>query len=329
MGRGERRVSALRSGPLLRTVGAVALLLLFWGALARSLWPEYAPLLLRALTGLRGGSGVTIETAHLSVRVASRAGEAAVREAIPQLEADLAAIEAVTREWANGPHPSSPRGGGEPGSPPSGPGSLSPRIKEGSWRGAARIPVTLVDGSGPALSDGQGLTLFYDGERIDLSTAPFFLALLREGTLSAAGLRLFVDGGYAVYVAEEAGRAGALLGQPSDAWVAVLRDAGTYVPVAEAWEAGLPRGEREMGLALRALLEGGSFVRWVGETWGPEAVAALRDGVPVEEVTGVPLAEAEARWLATVAGIESRDCAAALPEGSPLHGYCGMLEGER
>jgi hypothetical protein len=183
-----------------------------------------------------------------------------------------------------------------------------------------RIPVTIVDGSGPALSDGQGLTLFHDAGRIDLGTVPFFLALLREGSLSVAGLRLLVDGGYAVYVVEDAGRARALLGQSSDAWVVLLRDTGTYVPLAEAWATGLPRGERETGLALRALLQGGSFVRWVAETQGREAVAALRDGVPVEDATGMSLPEAERQWLATLAQVEPLPCAEAVPETSALRG---------
>ncbi len=312
MGQGGRRAGAGRGAAVWRTAVAIAALLLFWGALARSLWPEFAPILLRMLGAVHGASAgaETIETERLVVRVASRAAEPAVREAIARLEADLAAIEGVV-----GPHPApAASGGGDP---------LPSRAS------VVRIPVTVVDGAGPALSDGRGLTLFHDGGRIDLSTAPFFLALLREGALSMSGLRFFVDGGYAVYLAEEAGRAGPLLGQSSDAWVALLCDAGTYLPLAEAWEAGLPRGERETGLALRALLEGGSFLRWVVEAQGLEAVGALRDGLPVEEAIGMSLAEAEGRWLATLAGIERRACEEAVPERSALRAYCGALVGER
>jgi hypothetical protein len=298
MAQQDRRAGAGRSGGAWRTGGAIVALLLFWAALARSLWPEFAPALLRIVQMGRGVDAAVLQTEHMTVRNASRIDEAALHDVLTRLEADYAAIEAAARDQA------------------------------GAGEGmATRVSVMVADGAGPALSDGAGLSLFHDGGRIDLSTAPFFLALLREGTLSMSGLSPFVDGGYAVYLCEEAGRAGALLGQSSDAWVALLRGAGAYVPLAEAWDAGLPRGEGEMGVALRVLLEGGSFVRWVAETYGSEAVAALRDGVPVKEAIGVPLAEAEGLWTGELArrGMEPQPCREALPEASPLWGYCGAL----
>lgn len=298
MAQQDRRAGAGRSGGAWRAGGAIVVLLLFWTALARSLWPEFAPALLRIVQMGRGADAAVLQTEHLTVRNASRIDEATLHDVLARLEADYAAIEAAAGDQAG--------------------------AEEGM---GTRVAVMVADGAGPALSDGAGLSLFNDGGRIDLSTAPFFLALLREGPLSMSGLSLFVDGGYAVYLAEEAGRAGALLGQSSDAWVALLRDAGAYLPLAEAWDAGLPRGEGEMGVALRALLEGGSFLRWVTVAYGPAAVGALRDGVPVEEAIGVPLDEAEGLWTAEVArrGIEPQPCREALPEASPLRGYCGAL----
>jgi len=304
-----------------RTVGAIVVLLLFWAALARSLWPEFAPVVLQIVRAARGAGVAPIETEHFLVRDASRADERTLDEAIAQLENDMAAIEAVVANQADGAHPASRLGGHLR---PTGGGEAS-ALSGLEGEAVARIPVTVLEGSGPALSDGTGLTLFHDAGRIDLSTAPFFLALLREGSLSMSGLRLFVDGGYAVYVVEGAGRAGALLGQSSDAWTALLRDAGAYVPLDQTWEAGLPRGERETAMALRVLLEGGSFVRWVAEAQGPEAVQALRAGVPLAEAIGMSLGEAEAQWLDTLAGVEGRPCEDALPETSPLRGYCGAL----
>lgn len=372
-----RTSGADRVAAKVRTAGAILVLLLFWAALARSMWPEFAPVLLQFARAARGAGVVPIETAHLEVRNASRADERTLNEAVARLEADLAAIEAVAADQANSPHPASPTGGGEasaprgkggqlvaggavasveavvadqadcpyPTSPPAGvvdarqggtergqprsraaTDSFHPALRPAGGEGdVARIPVTVMEGSGPALSDGTGLILLHDGGRIDLSTAPFFLALLREGSLSMPGLHLFVDGGYAVYVVEKAGLARSLLGQSSDAWTALLRDAGAYVPLEEAWEAGLPRGERETAAALRTLLEGGSFVRWVAETQGVEAVQALRDGVPAAEAIGMSPGEAEAQWLDTVAGVEGQPCERALPEASPLQGYCGTL----
>jgi len=316
--RGEKRIlgavrtsGAARIAARVRTVGAVLVLLLFWAALARSLWPEFAPAILQIVRAARGAGIEPIKTEHFLVRNASRADQRTLDEAVARLEGDLAAIEAVVANQANSPHPASrPEGHLRPG---------------GGGEGVVRIPVTVLEGSGPALSDGTGLTLFHDAGRIDLSTVPFFLALLREGPLSMSGLRLFLDGGYAVYVAEGAGRGGALFGQSSDAWTVLLRDAGAYVPLDQAWEAGLPRGERETAVALRVLLEGGSFVRWAAEVQGPEAVQALRAGVPLAEAIGMPLGEAEAQWLGTLAEVEGQACEEALPEASPLRDYCGAL----
>jgi hypothetical protein len=358
-----RTSGAARTAAKVRTAGAILVLLLFWAALARSLWPELAPVVLQLVQAARGVGIEPVETAHLEVQNASRADGCTLNEAVARLEDDLAAIEAVVADQAGGPHSTlRPVGRGASFSPPAvkdalqggvapealpAPGQRDARqggIKGGRSRShavtgtphpalqstgggedVARIPVTVLEGSGPALSDGTGLTLFHDAGRIDLSTAPFFLTLLREGSLSVSGLRLFVDGGYAVYVVEEAGLAGALLGQSSDAWTALLCDAGTYVPLEEAWDAGLPRGEREMAVALRVLLEGGSFVRWLAGTQGVEAVQALRAGVPVAEALGMPLGEAESQWLGTLAAVEARPCEGALQEASPLRGYCGAL----
>jgi hypothetical protein len=313
--------TARPSGSVLRTMAAVVVLLLFWGALARALWPEFAPALLQVLQAARGAGVEPIETEHLIVRNASRADESVLGEAIARLEEDLVAIEAVAADQAGSPRPSShPDGHLRPAR--GGDASLAPGRESEE---VGRIPVTVMEGSGPALSDGAGLTLFHDEGRIDLSTAPFLLALLREGSLSMSGLRLFVDGGYAVYLTEEAGRAGALLGQSSDAWTVLLRGTGSYVPLAEAWEAGLPRGERETAVVVRVLLEGGSFVRWIIAAHGLEAVQALREGVPVAEAIGTSLGEAEAQWLGTLAGVEGQPCEEVLPETSPLRGYCGAL----
>jgi hypothetical protein len=191
-----------------------------------------------------------------------------------------------------------------------------------------RIPVLIANGRGPALTDGGQLLVFYDDGNVDLSTTPVLLVLLSEGDLSVPGLHLFIEGGFAVYVAEEIGRAGPLLGQSSDAWVTLLRKQGQLLPLAEAWAADMPRNEREVQATVRTVLEATSFVRWLTETYGIEAVHELRDGLGMEEVTGLSLAEAERAWLDAVASreLEPQPCDQALPAGSPLRGFCDLLD---
>jgi hypothetical protein len=194
--------------------------------------------------------------------------------------------------------------------------------------GGARIPVLIANGSSPALTDGSALTLAFDGRSFDLSTAPFFLALLREGDLSLPGMSPFVEGGYAVYVAEEIGQAEDLLGQPADAWVALFVRNGSLLPLSQAWAVQLPEREADLVGFARAVVQGGSFARWVAETQGLEVVEALRSGLTLEDAVGLPIADAERAWLAWVAAkdIVPLSCAQAVPPESLLHSYCGQLE---
>jgi hypothetical protein len=164
---------------------------------------------------------------------------------------------------------------------------------------------------------------------MDLSTAPFWMALLVDGSLSWLDVALFVEGGYAVYVAEAIDRANPVLGQASDAWVVRLYDRGTYIPLEEALSIGLPDGKTAMERGVRALLEGGSFLGWVAERYGMDAAQEIRNGVPVEQVLGQPVAVIEAEWLDAVRSRVSnvRPCVEAVPEGSLLYGYCASMDG--
>jgi hypothetical protein len=268
---------------------------LFWAAVAYSYWPELLPALLRLASAMRGVGAREVDSAFFDVRDNSTADEAQVRAAVDELEAQYADIHRFL--------------GQEPAT-------------------AARIPVLIANGSGPALTDGTGLTLAFDGRSFDLSTAPLFLALLREGNLSLPGMSPFVEGGYAVYVAEEIGRAEDLLGQPADAWVTLFAQHGSLLPLAQAWAAQLPEGEADLAVFLRAVVQGGSFVRWVAETQGLEAVEALRSGLGLEDVVGLPIAEAERAWLDSVLakGLAPLPCARAVPRDAFLHNYCKQLE---
>ena len=288
MGSLEERAHHLRAGAW-RTAIALTLLVAFWAGLAYTFWPELAPALLRLVQSARGVGATQIESTYLEVRNNSSAGETEVREAVARLDADVEAIQAYLGRETD-----------------------------------YRIPVLIADGTGPALTDGLRLTVLHDDGVIDLSTAPFLLVLLSEGGLTVPGLNLFVEGGFAVYVAEEIGRAEGLLGQPADAWTVLLRQCGAWMPLADAWEVGVPTSEAEMSDAMRVLLEAGSFVRWVAETAGAERVQELRDGLSLEDSMGLSFAQAEQAWLEAVdaRALHPRPCALAVPEGSLYRGFC-------
>jgi hypothetical protein len=283
-------------GGLVRTSVALLVLLGFWAALARAYWPEILTVLLRATQSARGAGAREVESAYFEVRDNSSAGQALVHQAVTQLEADYAAIQA--------------------------------------FLGAApdyRVRVLITNGAGPAFTDGARLSVFYDGGGMDLSTAPFFLVALREGDLSMAGVSLFVEGGFAVYVVEEIDRAQPLLGQSSDAWVTWLRENDTLVPLVEAWSAGLPQRERDVPGAIRVLLEGGSFMHWVADTYGLGVVQDLRSGVGLGEAIGLSFSMAEHSWLRSLSSraLRPKSCVHAVPGNSALRDYCEQLDGIR
>lgn len=281
-----------RVAGVLRTASALIVLLAFWGAVAYSFWPEILPALLRAVGFARGIGAQEVESRTFEVRNSSTADPAQLRHALDVLEADYVAIHQFL--------------------------GRQPEV---------RVPVLIANGSGPAWSDGVRLNLFYDQGRFDLSTAPFFLVLLSEGDLSVPGMVLFVEGAFAVYVTEEIGRAHDLMGQPTDAWVTRFAQQGTLMPLAEAWAVGLPQGE-ELPALLRALLEGGSFMRWLADACGPGTLQELRSGLSLVDATGLSVAEAEEAWLASVASraLQPQSCAQAVPGDSPLYGFCEQLD---
>ena len=283
----------LRNAAAVRTVVAVAVLFGFWGALGYTYWPDIVAALLRVVQSARGVGVTKVESAHFIVQNGSSADESLVREVIAQLEADYVAIQGFVEDEVG-----------------------------------YRVPVLIANGQGATWTDGIRLNLFYDRGTIDLRTAPFFLVLLREGDLSLPGTSLFLEGGYAVYVAEEIGRAQDLLGQSSDAWVTLWVRNDTFLSLDEAWGVGLPQGERQMADALRALLEGGSFVRWVAGTYGPGAVQDLRHGLSLEDVTGLSFSQAERAWLQDVAshGLRPLHCAEVVPSDSMLRLNCEVLD---
>ncbi|MBN1640461.1 MAG: hypothetical protein JXA09_04430 [Anaerolineae bacterium] len=280
-----------RLGPYGRALLAGLVVLVFWAGLARTLEPPYAPTLPHVWGATKQAGAQDVPSAHLEVRNCSSADPALVEEVVARLEDDRRAI-------------------------------VSYLGREMSYR----VPVLIVDGSGPALTDGLQLIVYHDEGSVDLATAPVLLAALGEGSLSMPGLSVFLEGAYAVYVAEEAGRTADLLGQSTDTWVAVMRRAGTLLPLSKCLAVGIPRSKAQGADVVRAWLQGASLMRWLSDAYGEGALMALRDGQSLEELTALPIARIEEEWLYSVADpATSLSCMEAAPPASPLRAYCGVL----
>jgi len=278
-----------RRGGIVRTALAFAVVVAFWAGLARAMWTELAPPLFAAWQALRGASARRVEGRYVVVRDASSADDEVLQAAVAQLDAGVAAISRFL--------------GREP---------------EG------RIQALVVDGVGPAVSDGVRLTLYHDRGKIDLSTAPLFLVLLSEGPISFSGTDLFVQASYALYVTHAVDRALPLIGQSPDAWVTLMARREALLPLDEATHVAAPKALEETYDLVRATLEGASFMWWLAQTQGEDAVTDLSRGASISQVTGMDLGEAERAWLAWVAalGLEPRPCAEALAEDSVLRVLC-------
>jgi len=276
-----------------RTVVALVVLLVFWGAIGYTLWPELMPGLLRAAQSVRGIGAQEVESLYFEVGNNSDASDAQVRGVVRTLEADYEAILEFL--------------GRAPGDP---------------------IPVLITNGAGPSMADGSRLNVFYDNGVLNLDTAPFFLVFLSQGEEFGFEVDFFLEGGLAIYVTEEVGRAQGFTGQPADAWVKLLRQKGALLPLSEAREVQTPEGEEGLFDFVRALIESGSFVRWLVESHGLETVGELRDGLSLENVIDLSLAEAEVAWLESVASkeLQPKPCELALSGGSFLRAFCEQLE---
>ncbi len=285
-----------RLAALGRVILAALAVLLFWSAVGYGFWPEFAPRLLgllRVTQPLRSIGAEEIESQYFKVRNNSDAGERQVQRMVEQLEQDYVTLTAFL--------------GREP---------------------EKRISVLLTNGSSiPAYAEGNTLYVFYDHGIISLDTAPFFLASTIAGPPSGS---LFFDLGLALYAVEETGLAGGITGQAADAWVVLLQQKEALMPLEEAWPVEMPPGEDGLFDFFRAIVEGGSFARWVVEARGWDAAWALRAGDDVEAATGIARHQAEEEWLATIASrdLQPKSCLLALPGNQVFRDVCQQLEGE-
>jgi hypothetical protein len=282
-----------RAAGVARTILALMVLLIFWGAIGYTFWPELMPSLLRTVQSVRSIGADTIGSRYFEIRNNSDASQAQVNHIIRTLETDFQAVLDLL--------------GRQPGEP---------------------IPVVLTNGQGPAIFDGVQYNIFYDNGVIDIDTAPFFMTLAVDGKSPTAEINLFVEVGFALYVTEEIGRAENITGQPADSWVTLLRQNEALLPLPAAWEVTLPESEVDAFDLLRALIEGGSFMRWIVETYGLEAGQALRDGQLLEDVTGLHFDQAEAAWLTGLAKKKPpvKSCKLALSRRSFLWQFCEQVD---
>jgi len=276
-----------------RVILATLALLLFWSAIGYGFVPEFAPRLLgllRLAQPLRSIGAEKVESQYFDVRNKSAASDRQIGRMVEQLEQDYVTLTAFL--------------GREP---------------------EERIPVLLTDGSAPAYADQGTLYVFYDQGVISLETAPFFLAALVAGPSSGS---LFFDLGLSLYAAEETGLAAGLTGQPADAWVVLLQQESALIPLEKAWPVEMPGDEEGLFDFFRAMMEGGSFVRWLVETQGWDVVWQIRGGGALEGALGVPFSQAEANWLAAVAAkdLRPKPCLLAVPGGAVFRGLCERLE---
>jgi len=275
-----------------RTALAALALLLFWSALGYGFWPEFAPRLLLWVQPLRSIGAEEVESQYFEVRNNSDASDRQVQRMVERLEQDYVTLTAFL--------------GREP---------------EG------RIPVLLTDGNAPAYADRGTLYVFYDHGVISLDTAPFFLAYVVAGPPSGS---IFFDMGLSLYAVEETGLAEGMTGQPADAWVVLLQQKEALISLEEAWSVEMPEDEEGLFDFFRAMMEGGSFVRWLVEVYGWDVVWELRAGGDFETVISVPLYQAEADWLAAVAAqdLRPKPCLLAVPGNPVFREICRQLEGE-
>jgi len=278
-----------------RVILAALAVLLFWSAVGFGFWPELAPRLMglfRAAQPLRSTGAEKVESQYFDVQNNSDASERQVRRMVEQLEQDYVTLATFLRR--------------EPES---------------------RVPVLLTHGSAPAYADQGALYVFHDSGVIDLDTAPFFLASIVAGPTSGP---FFFDMGLAFYTVEETGVAEGLTGQPADAWIVLLQQKEALMPLEEAWSVEMPADAEGLFDFFRAMVEGGSFARWVVEERGWDAAWALRAGDAPEAAIRMPLQQAEEEWLAAVAaqGLQPKSCLLAVPGNAAFRDVCGQLEGE-
>lgn len=198
-----------------------------------------------------------------------------------------------------------------------------------------RITAQILAGIGlPTVTAAQNtLTLWSD------SLALEYVAHQLTHLYTGYARREFVEEGLAVYVSELVLAGDSAVHpyrrQPSHAWVSLFQEHGSLIPLATAY------GASNLGYSLQGstfdasswqiFLEGGSWVRWVVETYGwPAWWETYLTDDPTTALDATP-AELETNWLAaTVAQYpDPRECEDALGTVGPREAFwCRRARGE-
>jgi len=279
-------------GAVKRLIVSGIVLTIFFGALLYDYWPSLVPAVLRLFNSARSVGATTTESRYFEVHNNSDASEGQVGLVMKTLEKQYEAISAYTRS-----------------------------------KPAARLPVLVVNGRGPAVIDGSQLVINYDNGQMDIDLAPFFLVIMvQQIEINTAG-EIVPLGGQALQVVEAAGLGEALIRQPLDSWAVLLRQNKAYIPLDEAWKVQLPNHDNGYYDLLRALLETGSFMRWFTEEYGLDAAQQVARGEAVENVTGKSLSENETEWLKLLdeQKIEPKSCDVVIPQDTMFSLLCRKL----
>jgi hypothetical protein len=278
--------------PASRWIVSGIILVIFFGALLFDYWPSLAPGVLRMFNSARSVGATTTQSKYFVVRNNSQASDSQLAELVQILEKQYAAISAYTRS-----------------------------------KPASRLPVLVVDGSGPAMLDGSQLVISYNSGQMNLDLAPFFLVVMVEQVDVDLSGSITPLGGQALQVVEASGLGDGLIRQPLDDWIVLLRQSKAYLPLDQAWKVPMPNSDSGYYDLMRGVLETGSFMRWFTAEYGLEAAQQVARGQAVENVTGKTLQENEAEWLKSLdqQTIQPKACAEVIPNGSLFSLLCKKM----
>lgn len=282
-----------KDSSITRVILSGMVLVLFFGALLAEYWPDLVPLALRIFNSARSVGAQRVESAYFEVLNNSNASASQVADAVQVMENQYSAIVAFT------------------GRQPSG-----------------KFPVLITNGQSPAMTDGRQIMLNYHDGSLDINLVPMYLVWLIEDIPLNPQEGLALAGGYALQVVEAAGLGAPLTFQSLDEWTVLLRQKNAFLPLEQAWQAGMPDDEESGYLLMRAALQTGSFLRWLAQTNGREAAQSLAHGAPIAGLTGRSLAENEAAWLDDLShkNLRPSECRDVIPEDNLFILLCEHLE---
>lgn len=256
------------------------MLIIFFGALITSYWTDLLSTAMRLVDSARAVGAENAESLFFVVRNSSNASPEQVRTLLNTLETQYRAISAYTKMSA-----------------------------------PQKLPILIVNGTTPALLDGEQLVInFHDG-KMESDLDPLYLVFMNEGLSLNVNAGLAAQTGHALQVVEAAGLGDGLIRQPLDAWVVLIRERKAYIPLDQAWAAPMPMDEQSGYTFFRAALEGGSFMKWFTAQYGLDTARQAAQGQNIAGLAGKPMRDLESAWLKYLDDkpAQPRKCSAVFP----------------